>query len=267
MTARKTASKPAASTTTRTPAKPAAATTTAPAALPLIYIQPPPASANIPVPPAGAAQPGGANYRSVVPKTIELAALPAAVENMKRLEAVFMQIFGAAGLPYAQVFQAFDVGNQWSTMRQATALWDTFSRTEEGICWGTLRSIMDRLGPLWAIASAADPSLAVTFPALATLFGAKKAIAQKAVSTKRLNKEAVARGEQPTHGQVGKRRQKAEQKALAAAATAAGLKAGAAPTVAPPPAPPAQAPSAPVAVNAAPAAPAAATGVNGAGHA
>lgn len=208
-----------------------AATTSAPATTavavgsgtpPLIFLQPPPADAKIPVPPSGAAQPNASNYRSVIPKTTELAALPAAVENLQRFTN-FAQVFALSGLPYAQVLQAFTVGNQWSTMRKATAAWDAFSMMEEGLAWGTIRSLMDRLGPLWEITAAADPSLAVTYPALATLFGAKKVIAQKAVSTKKLNKEAVARGEAPTHGVVGKRRQKAAQKALAAAAKAAGL--------------------------------------------
>jgi hypothetical protein len=232
-----------------------AATTPAPAATaaavgngtpPLIFLQPPPADAKIPVAPSGAAQPNASNYRSVIPKTTELAALPAAVENLKRFTN-FAQVFALSGLPYAQVLQAFDVGNQWSTMRKATAAWDAFSMMEEGLAWGTIRSLMDRLAPLWEIATAADPSLAATYPALATLFSAKKAIAQKAVSTKKLNKEAIARGEEPTHGVVGKRRQKKAQKALAAAAKAAGLTTTPAVAASPAPAgaaPPSAAPAA-----------------------
>jgi hypothetical protein len=188
----------------------------------LIFLQPPPADAKIPAPPSGAAQPDASAYRSVTPRATELAALPSAVENLQRFTA-FTTVFGAAGLPYAQVLQAFTVGNQWSTMRKASAAWDAFSRTEEGLSWGTIRSIMERLGPLWDIAAAADPSLAVTFPGVATLFGAKKAIARKGASTRRLNKEAIARGDAPIHGISGKRRKKASDKALAAAAKAAGL--------------------------------------------
>lgn len=233
-----TATAPVAAPSTEAPSAAVSPTSGAP----LIFLQPPPADAKIPVPPSGAAQPNASNYRSVVPKATELAALPAAVENLQRF-ANFTQVFGVSGLPYAQVMQAFDVGSQWSTMRKAAQAWDTYSKTEEGLAWGTIRSIMDRLGPLWDIASAADPSLAVTFPALATLFGAKKAIAQKAVSTKRLNKEAIARGEEPIHGVVGKKRKKASDKALAAAAKAAGL--GSAP-VAPVASPPAAAPAATV---------------------
>ncbi len=40
----------------------------------------------------------------------------------------------------------------------------------------------------------AAPSLPATYPNLAALFGAKNAIAQKAASTRKLNKEAKARG-------------------------------------------------------------------------
>jgi hypothetical protein len=212
MTTKKTASP-----TTATPATTTTAAAVGSSTSPPIFLQPPPADAKIPVPPSGAAQPNASNYRSVIPKATELAALPAAVENLQRFSN-FAQVFALSGLPYAQVLQAFSVGNQWSTMRKATAAWDAFSMMEEGLAWGTIRSLMERMAPLWAIAAAADPSLAATYPALAALFGAKKAIAQKAVSTKKLNKAAVARGEAPIHGVVGKRRQKAAQKALAAAA-------------------------------------------------
>jgi hypothetical protein len=245
--------------TTQTESAPTAPPSPAPAGLPLVFLPPPPADAKIPVAPSGAVAPGGAAYRNLPPKSTELAALAGAVDDLKRFT-TFAQVFGVTGLPYTQVVQAFDVGNQWSSMRKQTAAWDGFCETQEGISWGTIRAMMDRLRPLFEIAAAADPSLAVTFPSLAALFSAKSVIAHKAVATKRLNKAAIARGEQPNHGAVGKRRQKAADKAVVAAARAA----------ASPGSPPLPTSTAPVPAAAAPATPttppASSPASNGAAH-
>ena len=59
------------------------------------------------------------------------------------------------------------------------------------------------------------------YPGLASLLGAKKAIAKKAAVTRRLNKKAVAEGKAPIHGRVGKKRQRAAEKAAAALSSGA----------------------------------------------
>ena len=228
---------PVAASSTPTPPVSSAPSAAAASTLPA-----PPPIASIPVPPSGTDAPGGANYRSVIPRKIELAALPGAVADLVRCTD-FAQIFGATGLPYAQVLQTFERANQWSTMRKQTAAWDVYAQTQEGICWGALRGIMNTLKPAFEVASAGDPSLTTTLPNFATLFHSKKMIAQKGVSTKRLNKAAIAKGEAPVHGGVGKRRQRAAEKAalLAAKETSsspagATSGAGSAPTPAPSPA-------------------------------
>ena len=223
----------------------------------LVFLPPPPLDAKIPVPPSGAATPNGGNYRSFVPRATELAALPAAVDDLKRFTS-FAQVFGVTGLQYTQVLQAFTVGNQWSTMRKETAAWDAFCATQEGIAWATIRALMDRMRPVFEIAAVGDQALASTFPSFAALFSAKKAIAQKAVATKRLNKAAVARGEAPIHGVVGKRRLKAANRAILAAAKAGGA---ASPSPSAPPPPAAPVPPAPAPVAAPQTAPAASNGV------
>jgi hypothetical protein len=219
------------------------ATATAPAAS-SVFLQPPPADAKIPTPPAGTNAPNGSNYRPFLPRSTEVAALANAVTDLRKCTN-FATLFGATALPYAQVLQAFDVGNQWTTMRIETAAWDAFCQTQEGICWQTIRVMMDRLGPAFELAVTGDATVASTMPGLAALLGAKKAIAQKAVATKKANKAAVARGEAPVHGVVGKRRLRAAQKALLPAAKAA--TAGVASSATPPPtsvsaSPPASAP-------------------------
>ena len=206
----------------------------------LVFLSPPPANAQIPVPPPGSATPGGTHYTAFMPKALELAALPAALSDLKKCTN-FAQLFGATALPYAQVLQAFDVGNQWTTMRGQTAAWDSYCRTQEGIAWKTIRVMMDRLRAAFNLAVQGDATVASTMPGLAELLGAKKAIAQKAAATKKANKAAVAKGEAPVHGTVGKKRLKAAQKAALENAK-------------PPAAAPANAPVAPVAPQAPPAA-------------
>jgi hypothetical protein len=216
----------------------------------LVFLPPPPADAKIPAPPPGADAPGGQNYRAFVPKKLELAALAGAVADLQKCN--YAQIFGTTGIPYAQVLQAFEVGNQWSTMRKETAAWDAFCQTQEGISWATIRAMMVNLKAAFDLAAAGDASLTATLPSLAALFGAKKAIARKAAAVKKLNKQAVAKGELPIYGLVGKRRlRKAEKAAVAsgnAAAPAVSVPAVAvAPTTAP--APVVAPPAAPVATN------------------
>ena len=75
------------------------------------------------------------------------------------------------------------------------------------------RFAVGRLRPLFDIAISADPTLLVKLPSLATLPGARTAIAQKAVATRQRNKQSKARGEPQTHGKVGKTRKRAEEKA------------------------------------------------------
>jgi hypothetical protein len=186
----------------------------------LVFIQPPPAGVTIPVPPSGAPTNGAGNYRSAMPRAMELAALAGAVADLRRFTN-FDEVFGMTGLPYEQVLQAFDVGNQWSSMRTASFVWDRYSTTMEGMGWEAIRAIMARLQPVFALAAVADQSLVTTFPSFAALLGAKKAIAKKAAATRKANNAAIARGEAPIHGIIGKKRQKKQAKALVAAANAA----------------------------------------------
>src|SRR5579862_6848959 len=60
-----------------------APTSPAATAASLIFLQPPPADAKIPTPPPGAAVPNGANYK-VTPTATELAALPGAIEDLRK---------------------------------------------------------------------------------------------------------------------------------------------------------------------------------------
>jgi hypothetical protein len=203
-----------------TPTETAAAIATASAATPnVVFLDPPPVTANIPAPPAGYVRPTGETFRSVLPRGGEETALPIAVKDLGKFT-TYAQTLGATAPPYAQVLQTFDVANQWSSMRSRTAAWDTYCALQEGIAWTSVRAQMDRLRPSFQLAVTGDPTVATTYPGLATLLFAKKAIALRGASTRALNKKALAVGKEPLHGQAGKKRKKAAEKAAYLAANA-----------------------------------------------
>ncbi len=172
----------------------------------------PPSNAVIPPVPSDYVPQSGATYRSVGPKKTELLVLAAAVKNLAQF-ATYAEVMGPYAPPYAETLALFTVVYQWSSMRTAASAWDAFCVDQEGLGWATLRPVMERLRPLFDIAVQADPTLLVKLPSLATLLGARTAIAQKAVATRLRNKEAKAKGEPQTHGKVGKTRKRAEEKA------------------------------------------------------
>ena len=228
----KTAStKPTATHATEAPAKAAAPATAAPtlqtpaSSTPLVYLDMPPADANIPAPPSSFVPGNSADYRPVLPRDAELRALPKAVNDMKNFTN-YTQVLGETAPPYAQVLQALIVANAWSSMRTESAAWDAFCASQEGVSWTTLRAQMERLQPSFDLAASGTSNVGTLFPNLATLLGAKKVIARKGASTRKMNKEAEAKGEPQLHGNVGKKRKRAAEKAAYAATVGTGTGAG-----------------------------------------
>jgi len=227
----KTASSAASSATSTESAKttaPAAAAASTTASTPLVLLDMPPPNANIPAPPSGFVAGDTADYRSVLPRDAELRALPIAVKDMTKFTD-YTQILGQTAPPYAEMMQALTVANAWSSMRTESAAWDAFCGSQEGISWTTLRGQMERLQPSFDLATGGTSNVTTLYPGLATLLDAKKVIARKGASTRKMNKEAEAKGETPVHGRVGKARQRKAEKA-AYAATNAPAAAGAAVT-------------------------------------
>jgi hypothetical protein len=179
----------------------------------------PPTDANIPAPPSSFVPGDTADYRAVLPRDAELRALPTAVKDMTNFTN-YSQVLGDTAPPYGQVLQALIVANAWSSMRTESAAWDAFCGAQEGLSWTTLRAQMERLQPSFALAEAGSSNVATLYAGLATLLGAKKVIARKGASTRKMNKEAEAKGEAPVHGRVGKTRQRKAEKAAYATATA-----------------------------------------------
>jgi hypothetical protein len=190
-------------------------TPTAPRTLSISF---PPADAHIPVAPATSIATNGTDYKGVQPKAPEQAALPSALEDLEKFTDYQAEL-GAGAPPIGDVILLLMLGIEWTGMRNATAAWDVYCRTQEGLVWARLRTVMERLKPAWEVATTANGSLASKYPGLASLLGAKKAIAQKAALTKALNKKAIAEGRLPLHGVVGKQRKKGAKNAAYAAAT------------------------------------------------
>jgi hypothetical protein len=184
-------------------------------ALPVTFVARPPSDVHIPTVDYSPATPG--EFVNVTPRVAELTALPQALKDLAAFTA-YETVLGTAAPPYADVVQAFTVGSAWSSMRRASKAWDGYCVVQEGFAWRAIRLIMTQLVPVFALAAMRNAKLLTQYPGLASLLGAKKAIAQKGVSTKKLNKKAVAEGKPPTHGAVGKKAQrKAQKEALASA--------------------------------------------------
>ena len=143
--------------------------------------------------------------------------MPDAVEELRSFSD-WAATLGKAAPPAAEMIAVFDSANRWSVVRNATKAWDKFSSTEEGLAWTGVRTMMATVKPLYQAAVKADASIGTTYPKLTALLGAKSVIARKAASTKLANKKEVADGKAPTHGAVGKKRQRAAAKAALAGA-------------------------------------------------
>jgi hypothetical protein len=211
-----------------------------PAPAPVPSVGPPPAGANIPIPPTGFTPATPGEFRSVVPRKPELAAMPQALIDLAKFTD-FDKLFGGVGLAQAETMQCLLMGSLWSTMRASTSQWDAYSVLQEGYAWRAIRAALLRLEQAFLLAAQANPALATTYPGLAALLGARKSIAQKGAATRRLNKAAKAKGEPEIHGLVGKQRQRKAEKAALAQGGPATQAAPAAVVVAPPAAGPAPA--------------------------
>ena len=199
----------------------------------LVFIALPPANANIPSAPKGWTNRSGEDYRGSLPKKAELAALTGALADLKRFTD-YAQVLGATAPPLEHVVQLLQAGAAWSSMRVSTAMWEVFSQAQEGLAWVAIREVIGTLRPSFDLAVTANRSLATRLPSLASLLDAQKVIARKSASTRRANKKADAEGNLPTHGKVGKARERAAGKAALAAQSAT---APSAPSEAPAPTP------------------------------
>ncbi len=165
----------------------------------------------------------------MLPRDAELRALPNALRDLTKFTN-YTQVLGDTAPPYAQILQALIAANAWSSMRTASFAWDAFCGAQEGIAWTTLRAQMVRLQPSFELAAGGPANVQTIYAGLAALLGAKKVIARKGASTRKMNKKAEAEGREPTHGKVGKSRKRAAEKAAYEATQGTGTTTGASAT-------------------------------------
>ena len=227
-TAKTTPAKTATSTTNEaTMTKIESATTTAPtqstpstASTPVIFQKAPPANALIPSPPSGFVPAPSSIFKGVLPRLVELGALRP-IEDLKNFVDYATALGGTTAPPIAVVIAAFRLGQQWSSMRKVSAIWDRYAEMQEGIAWATIRPIMDQLRPAFVLAAARGPLPRdeVRKPGHAPH---REAVdRQEGAATRALSRVAARGGKPPIHGKAGKARKKASDKAIVAAAKTA----------------------------------------------
>jgi hypothetical protein len=180
----------------------------------------PPATMNIPSPPAGFVPTNGDDYRGVMPRKSELLVLEDVVTELENSKD-FTAIFGRTLPSVAIIIGLFNGGAQWSSTRAKASAFDAYCRAQEGLVWIDLRNLMAKIKPVFEQAVSSDSSLAGEFPALGRLLGAQSAIAQRGAATRKANKAAEAKGEPVVRGKAAKAKTKAAEKAALAAQNAA----------------------------------------------
>ena len=180
--------------------------------------------------PKGCIPTTGADFRGVLPRSLEIAVMADAVTEIQRFTD-FSQVFGKTVPSQATVAQVLMAAEQWSTMRNAAANWDAYCRTQEGLTWQAARTILGSMKASFSLAANVDDTLATQNPSLVALFGAKATIAKRGAVTRKANREAKLAGKEPTQG-------KALKKAAKLAKLVAEANAKAAADVTPSPMPP-----------------------------
>ncbi len=72
-------------------------------------------------------------------------------------------------------------------MRPPALAWDKYVTSQNGMAWKAATAQLDAFKPLFLMAVAKNPDLAVKYAGLARLFDAPKVVAKQAVATKKKN--------------------------------------------------------------------------------
>jgi hypothetical protein len=187
----------------------AASTSVAPTPAPTgngstIFVKLPPTDANIPAPPKGFVPTNGAEYRALLPRKAETAVMADPVSEVERFTD-FSLTFGRTVPSQSAVTQVLTAAEQWSTMRNASTIWDLYCRPQEGLAWKAARTLLTSMKGAFALASTVDDTLATQNPSLVELFGVRKTIALRAAVTRKANRLAALHVEAPTQGKALKK--------------------------------------------------------------
>jgi len=140
-------------------------------------------NALIPAPPAGFVPDAARDFLGYRPSSRMLSAATTALANLRTF-ATYGQVFGSAAPDADVVLGALDLAIQWRAMRDLTATWDLYVRTQDGLAWKAALTILDQLKPLFLNASATNPALATQYAGLTSFFEAPKVAAKQGLATK-----------------------------------------------------------------------------------
>jgi len=105
----------------------------------------PPLNAHSPTPLADFEAPTGANFRGVLPRGTELAAAPAALQDLARFASTYTAILGSTAPPFEHVLHGLTVASGWTGLRVESSAWDGYCSTQEGMAWQAFRPLLEKL--------------------------------------------------------------------------------------------------------------------------
>jgi hypothetical protein len=132
----------------------------------------------------------------------EIAAVPDAVAELQ-VFTDYMTVFGITAPDPGQLGQRLTIAAQWTTLLSQSSGWNTYVRSQEGMAWKDALLLMDKLKLPFQLASAANPALLSSYPALARLLGASTVVAKRAVATKKKNAKNAAAASAAAAAQPG----------------------------------------------------------------
>jgi len=151
----------------------------------------PPPDVTFPSPPAEfVPQPAGA-FNGFRPLQTEVAAAPDAALELERFTD-WDQVFGVTAPPAALLARKLQIASQWSSLLAQTEAWLAYVKSEEGQAWMGALEAMDALKVPFQLATATHASLLAQCPHVATLLGAHRAQARRAMATRRRKAAAAA---------------------------------------------------------------------------
>ena len=161
----------------------------------------------------------GADERAALtPRLAELAAFPGVVDELKGFSE-YTDVLSTLAPAHSEAVLVVSAASQWTAARNAAAAWQIYCVEQEGLAWRNLRALVEKLRPRFNLAVQENDKLSRKYPKIVTLLTAHTTITQKGAATRRLNEQAKAEGKLPTHGKIGKQRQRAAEKAALLAQT------------------------------------------------
>jgi hypothetical protein len=137
----------------------------------------------IPVVPSGFVPPNPADLLGFRALPAQVAAVTEAIDELEGF-ASYQAVFGIAAPDAGQLAQRLRVASQWTEVLSQTAAWHEYVKARQGVAWKTALLMLDGLKRPFALASAADPTLLLRYPATARLLEAKSTVARRSAASR-----------------------------------------------------------------------------------